>query len=98
MMSEKTRKVFLDLKKKFGNSPFTYVDIDIAGISNRTFYKYRKEMGIVSEIKIIRSLCPLNLIVDILNDIEYYSESMGEYILENDKIYEVKRKIYFHFT
>lgn len=96
MMSEKTRKIFLDLKKEFGNSPFTYDDI--AGISNRTFYKYRKEMGIVSEIKIIRSLCPLNFIVDILNDIEYYSESMGEYILENDKIYEVKRKIYFHFT
>ena len=97
MMSEKTRKVFLDLKKEFGNSPFTYDDI--AGISNRTFYKYRKEMGIVSEIKIIRSLCPLNFIVDILNDIEYYSaSSMGEYILEDNKIYEVKRQVYFHFS
>lgn len=96
MMSEKTRKVFLDLKKEFGNSPFTYDDI--VGISNKTFYKYRKEMGVALEVKMNYILCPLELIIDILNDIEYYEESIGEYIVKDNKIYEVKRQVYFHFT
>ena len=87
MMKEETRKAFEEMREKFGKRLFK--TNEIFGISESTFYKYRKEMNIHKVV--VKRECSAEEIVDLLNDCAGYDcyDCVWHYVAENGKIFEV---------